>query len=844
MAITAEQLNVILSAKDKQFAKAMNDNAKRVERFSKRSQKSLSKTTNSFKKLTGVLGGLAAGLSVGLLVSKTKQAISVLDEIGKTADNLGLTTSALQELRTIAESSGMTFEEFTKGFARFSVAVGEAATGTGEAVQAFKTLGISLTTSSGATRQTEDLFNELADAMSNFENAADRANIMADLFGQKVGVKMLNMLSNGSDGMKRMREEAKALGIVIDEDLIRNAEKAQTQLDLMSRVISANLNSALVELAPTMVKSAGALASLTRMASKFLAIFEGKTILGMADALNKGEPALVDFENRVHKAIQKFKNEDKFVIDLFPSDVTRRFNQRMEVDTLEALKLRVQAAKEISKIEERTFRQLIARDIYRDSSGSIAVIVNQIDEKLVDAQNTLHEMEVALIKRYDETLNRKNVTAAKSEAQMKVDGLNEELAILKQTAKERDLALIQEQKLAIITKIKNEHLRAGVEGMKNPWEGIWDGEKIAEEYEKAALAIHKIKFATFDLAEANKKSAEMYELNMKSYENNIRTLGLSLDEFGLIFLSDVSDAAKTLQSYSQLGKIYKAKDAKTAIEGLNDSLNGLINNGYASFPQDVALEVAQNTKKSAKYVKNFFMNLDRAKLGFMTSQPSTTIRNNINSVFRVGVDLVNRSINEVLHGRNPFKADTGAFVKYMLRPAEARVFREIYKDAFPESGAMLFREMADVSTTVSGDANAKGISGVLSRLGTKLNILNTVSDNYIKQGALITFLRRNISELPKDKKLKIIDIDKETLLAQKLVDTKQYPNTEAAEAFIESLSPNGFKDALKANKIPEFHDFFTILSTGRLKEIPKDVIDEMDQDKYGKNSRELDKTKE
>ena len=112
----------------------------------------------------------------------------------------------------------------------------------------------------------------------------------------------------------------------------------------------------------------------------------------------------------------------------------------------------------------------------------------------------------------------------------------------------------------------------------------------------------------------------------------------------------------------------------------------------------------------------------------------------------------------MLHGRNPFKAEiTGAFVKYMLRPAEARVFREIYKDAFPESGAMLFREMADV-TTVSGDANAKGISGVLSRFGTKLNILNTVSDNYIKQGALIP-LRRNISELPKDKKLKIVDID-------------------------------------------------------------------------------------
>ena len=66
---------------------------------------------------------------------------------------------------------------------------------------------------------------------------------------------------------------------------------------------------------------------------------------------------------------------------------------------------------------------------------------------------------------------------------------------------------------------------------------------------------------------------------------------LSLDEFGLIFLSDVSDVAKTLQSYQQLGKIYKAKDAERGIDALNAQLNGLINDGYASFPQDVALEV-------------------------------------------------------------------------------------------------------------------------------------------------------------------------------------------------------------------------------------------------------------
>ena len=94
-------------------------------------------------------------------------------------------------------------------------------------------------------------------------------------------------------------------------------------------------------------------------------------------------------------------------------------------------------------------------------------------------------------------------------------------------------------------------------------------------------------------------------LEVDSIQKILQDHNLSLDEFGLIFLSDVSDAAKTLQSYQQLGKIYKAKDAERGIDALNAQLNGLINDGYASFPQDVALEVAQNTKKVLNMLKTF-----------------------------------------------------------------------------------------------------------------------------------------------------------------------------------------------------------------------------------------------
>jgi hypothetical protein len=47
-----------------------------------------------------------------------------------------------------------------------------------------------------------------------------------------------------------MRERARDLGIVLDEHLVRDAERARTELDTLSQVISANLTRAALEAAP------------------------------------------------------------------------------------------------------------------------------------------------------------------------------------------------------------------------------------------------------------------------------------------------------------------------------------------------------------------------------------------------------------------------------------------------------------------------------------------------------------------------------------------------------------------------------------------------------------------
>ena len=59
MAITKQELNVILSARDRQFTKAIYRAQRRVQGFGAKSQKELSKTTRAMDGLSGAAKRLA-----------------------------------------------------------------------------------------------------------------------------------------------------------------------------------------------------------------------------------------------------------------------------------------------------------------------------------------------------------------------------------------------------------------------------------------------------------------------------------------------------------------------------------------------------------------------------------------------------------------------------------------------------------------------------------------------------------------------------------------------------------------------------------------------------------------
>jgi lambda family phage tail tape measure protein len=201
---------------------------------------------------TGIrtLGGALAGVAtVGGLAALVDRSISAANAIGKTADQIGLGVEALQELRFAAKASGVEQQTLDVALQRFTRRAAEAAQGTGEAKDALAQMGIALRDQSGNLRSSEDLLGDVADAFARIEDPAERVRLAFKLFDSE-GVALVNLLHGGSDALDEMRERARDLGIVLDEHLVRDAERARTELDTLSQVISANLTRAALEAAP------------------------------------------------------------------------------------------------------------------------------------------------------------------------------------------------------------------------------------------------------------------------------------------------------------------------------------------------------------------------------------------------------------------------------------------------------------------------------------------------------------------------------------------------------------------------------------------------------------------
>lgn len=187
------------------------------------------------KKAADALNGINAGAAlavtgIGLLaaaivkaekalISMTKESAEYAKEIKTLSSVTGQSAESLQEFDYAAEMIGVSSDRIRDSLKETTNKMQEAATGTGDAYEAYNKLGVEITDVDGQLRSAEDVFYDTIDALGEMKNKTERDALAMDLMSESA--QELNpLIEIGSDGFKQYAQEAHSMGYVLDNEAL------------------------------------------------------------------------------------------------------------------------------------------------------------------------------------------------------------------------------------------------------------------------------------------------------------------------------------------------------------------------------------------------------------------------------------------------------------------------------------------------------------------------------------------------------------------------------------------------------------------------------------------------
>lgn len=223
----------------KLFGSIMVDNAEANKSISKTDEKAgglgdkLGKGIKTAAKWGAAIGVGAIAAGAGMLKMATSSA-ETTDRIDKLSQKIGMSRKGFQEMDFVASQSGMAVESLQVGFKTLRTSMEQAQVGKGKGAQAFAELGVSVTDSTGALRDQEEVFNESVNKLQAMEDGTEKAMLATKLFG-KSGQEMMPLLNGAAGSMDEMRQQAHDLGLVLSDESIDAGVAFTDTMDQLQR---------------------------------------------------------------------------------------------------------------------------------------------------------------------------------------------------------------------------------------------------------------------------------------------------------------------------------------------------------------------------------------------------------------------------------------------------------------------------------------------------------------------------------------------------------------------------------------------------------------------------------
>lgn len=205
--------------------KQIKETDEKIDSLSSIDLSKLSKVGSSLTKYVTapILGAVSA------LTALSVKSAATADELGDTASKIGISVESLQKWNYVAKVFAVENEVMLKALTKTNNLLGEISKGNiPGCVTALDTLGISYESLSGLSA--DAAFEKIRNALANVEDETLRVGLANEIFGEKIGTDLQQLLSASSSEINNFKNECEELGLITEEE-VESSAKFNDELD-------------------------------------------------------------------------------------------------------------------------------------------------------------------------------------------------------------------------------------------------------------------------------------------------------------------------------------------------------------------------------------------------------------------------------------------------------------------------------------------------------------------------------------------------------------------------------------------------------------------------------------
>ena len=261
----------------------------------------------SAEELGAVLAKTAAGAAalITALGGITMSAATATDDLNTLSKQTGLSVETLQKFQYASKLVDVSQSTLSSSLRKLTMNMQSATSGTGKAYEAFHALGVEFTKSNGELRDSEDVFNDLLDALNGIDNEAERDAYAMNIFGRSA-MDLNPLIIAGSKALEEYGDQAERMGLVFSGDMLNGLQEFQDKVDISKRQLEGVkmiVGSELVDSFETLFGGVENLLKLVQQAK------QDGTLKAIADDVASAVSTVVDLLTRAAKVVYEFRVE-------------------------------------------------------------------------------------------------------------------------------------------------------------------------------------------------------------------------------------------------------------------------------------------------------------------------------------------------------------------------------------------------------------------------------------------------------------------------------------------------------------------------------------------------------